>query len=593
MDTSINGLDTAQQLLVKLVDENPDDWAIRKKVVSVLYDSGFYVDASKMLWSAPEIPPVTEELVYAVGIVSKGQPSRAIRLLDVIVAQNLAAPEENLNVAKLLMKKGMSYQAIRFYGAATAIDPSIADNDFEMSLLNADMDDTNWNQLVSTSEFPWDGPEAEGEKEVVEEKKEDDLSSLLDGATMPVPLKATPAKRNTLPEASVKPSPRVEDSIAEGPRTVPLKENADTVSQDLGQNNLRVVPTQSVMQKEDSVYNTGRITKELEAAKAKKEAEEAKVTPEPNVVEKPVSEPYFKTAQDVKKPEAVISDAEPEQETVTAEDVKDAVKAIEKSSPAIEQKPQLPDLSTDDESDAPMINTPNKAGRGMLSSLMSKFRGKSKVVTEERINVDDLDLSGVGSSKPVLKGKALPDPTSANPLIKKSVPKVTAAPEASPEPTNSIETGKITANIASKVERPVVDENAGPDVLDGRTQLVALAPEDGGIFFSELVDKYIALESGPMPEAAVIARDMANIDYLDLINKACRKDLGAFSDLLGLHRVMSEANCNDWVDDMNRLRKGFGDAVLATVVSKYSVTECREILNSVYSFPSSSQSAAS
>ncbi|MEJ6702070.1 MAG: hypothetical protein QNL01_14035 [Akkermansiaceae bacterium] len=37
---------------------------------------------------------------------------------------------------------------------------------------------------------------------------------------------------------------------------------------------------------------------------------------------------------------------------------------------------------------------------------------------------------------------------------------------------------------------------------------------------------------------------------------------------------------------MNLLRKGYGDDVLATVVSKYSVTECREILNSVYTTPS-------
>ena len=45
---------------------------------------------------------------------------------------------------------------------------------------------------------------------------------------------------------------------------------------------------------------------------------------------------------------------------------------------------------------------------------------------------------------------------------------------------------------------------------------------------------------------------------------------------------MIEAGCFDWIDDMNLLRKGFGDAVLATVASKYSVDECREILGDVY-----------
>jgi hypothetical protein len=79
---------------------------------------------------------------------------------------------------------------------------------------------------------------------------------------------------------------------------------------------------------------------------------------------------------------------------------------------------------------------------------------------------------------------------------------------------------------------------------------------------------------------------LANLDYVMLINKACDKDVDAFSKLLGLHRVMHNAGCGEWVADMNLLRKGYGDDVLATVVSKYSVTECREILNSVYTTPS-------
>lgn len=49
---------------------------------------------------------------------------------------------------------------------------------------------------------------------------------------------------------------------------------------------------------------------------------------------------------------------------------------------------------------------------------------------------------------------------------------------------------------------------------------------------------------------------------------------------------MTKADCASWVEDMDLLRKGYGDAVLATVVSKYSVAECREILGAVYQRPS-------
>ena len=50
---------------------------------------------------------------------------------------------------------------------------------------------------------------------------------------------------------------------------------------------------------------------------------------------------------------------------------------------------------------------------------------------------------------------------------------------------------------------------------------------------------------------------------------------------------MTASDCSEWVADMDLLRKGYGDAVLATVVSKYSVSECREILGAVYQRPRS------
>lgn len=555
MSNTQNGLDTAQQLLVKLVEENPDDWAIRKKVVGVLYDSGFYVDSSKMLWSAPEIPPVSEELVFAFGIVSKGQPSRAVRLLDVIVAQNLAEPEETLKIAKLLMAKGMTHQAIRFYGVATAIDPSLTDNEFELSLLSVDLEASHWNKEIKKEGFPWSGPESEDDKgSEKKDEKEEDFADLLSGATMPVPLKATPARK---PEASTE-----------------LRSSADKVK------------SNEVKSNEVKAADEEKVT--IPATVALKENDSSVETKGLRVV------PTQELKPEVKNDPVIVAEPEIEEETVTAEDLQDAVKEIEKVKPVFNR--QAPDLSVDNSSAVPVANTPTKNKKGMLSSLIGRFRGKGK--TEKKsIDVDDLDLSSVESATPNIQGgSSEPDLTKTSPLIKKSIPKPAGTALTKPDDIDSAKLTKTEPKamsaIASKVERPVENDYSAPDALDGRTQLVALAPEDGGVFFSGLIDKYIALENGPLPETATIAERDAGVDYLGLVNEACRKDLDAFSQLLGLHKIMAEANCDEWIDDMNYLRKGFGDAVLATVVSKYSVAECKEILNHVYSSGSSSKHSA-
>ena len=118
MTNTITGLDGAHELLIKLVDQAPDDWAMRKKVAQVLFDARYYRDASQMIWSAPEIPPVGDDVVFSTRVVAKGQPTRAMRLINTVIEKNLGNPEENLEMAKLFLKADMPLQAIRFYGAA-------------------------------------------------------------------------------------------------------------------------------------------------------------------------------------------------------------------------------------------------------------------------------------------------------------------------------------------------------------------------------------------------------------------------------------------------------------------------------------------
>ena len=554
----MNGLDTAQKLLFKLVEENPEDWAIRKRVVGLLEESEMYEDASKMLWSAPDVPQIPVEVAYTIRVVSKGQPTRAVRFVEAIVAQYSSAPAVMVEIAKELVKVGIIHQAIRVYGAAAAVDKSVADQEFELCLIEVDSDKRNWNNFVNTENFPWDAPVVDtGE---VEEEEEEDFSALLSGGTMPVPIKALSAqiynKQQPVAENKV---PTVEAKAVIPESKVEKKVGSETM--------LKVLPDAVVAKPELLPVPPSeaqvRPKPEVVAERAKEEVRPQVISPFKASAEKPqVASPFKASAE---KPQVVSPF------TASAE------KPVIAKSP----KPNLSVVSNK------LAQLPVKSG--VLASLVNRFRGKSKQVEADRVDVDSLDLSGVAPS---------PSPSFAP--VNNKIPLTSAATSEKSPYVRAERRAKISSSehklsgvstaIAQKVERRVTKESNGPDVLDGRTQLVSLAPEDGTIFFEELALKYKNVTSANLPKPSIIARDMANLDYLDLVSKACKKDLLAFSKLLGLHRVMSEANCTDWVADMNALRKGFGDAVLATVVSKYSVNECKEILNSVYAFPSSAAS---
>lgn len=633
---SINGLDSAQDLLIKLVEQNPDDWETRKKVVQVLYDAGFYRDASTMVWSAPEIPPVGEEVIFAARIVSKGQPTRAMRLFGTVVQKNLAHPEENLAMAKLLVKSGMPHQAIRFYGAATALDASLVDEDFELSLVDADNDGGNWSEAVAGEKFAWDGPQSM--TPVVSEAagiQADTYAELLNGATQPVPMKAPVrekvARPAALPEwkvekakttfiskellekeagtesdSSVENENRTEDAVVPADQLAALAETPE-VNPGHDKEQARQSAVAAMMDFADQP-NEEQVEKKVEK-KVEQVAEvisEAKVTEEiPPRETAPVSESskpeavstgaFFKSYDDahgyngfhegegdsyvapsvppLARPAAPVAASAPvgnAADTVEAtadvagEDEADAVSLADYVADALSHCDRG-DEEADAEDNEGKAGTARARVAGVFSSIVNKLRPKS-----------DEQPSGFAAEMDAVDSVTDEKPDQAESLEIPAVPVAVASPPAEPKPV---------APVSAVTAQPASTQQSVPRELDGRTQLVSLAPQDGSAFFNQLQEKYNAVSTGELPRPAVLARDLANVDYVALVGKACRKDLDAFSKLLGLHRVMSGANCGEWVNDMNLLRKGFGDAVLATVVSKYSVTECRDILNSVYAQP--------
>lgn len=161
----------AESHLLDLITQNPDDWETRKKLAQLLYNEGKTTQAAEVVWEAPEIPSIDLELGFAIKILGKGAPSKAIRLLTGIQELNEGKAIQNLGLANALMHFGMVMQAARFYGAALAVDPSLASPDLEHFLLWVDDKEKLWGDFEkdkpNLGELPWmkrDAKEAEALK---------------------------------------------------------------------------------------------------------------------------------------------------------------------------------------------------------------------------------------------------------------------------------------------------------------------------------------------------------------------------------------------------------------------------------------------
>ena len=657
LTNSLNGFDGAQELLIKLVEQSPEDWETRKRVVQVLFDSGLYREASKLVWNAPEVPSVSEEIVFTAKIVAMGQPERAVRLFSTMVETNQGNPEENLKVAKALMKQGLVLQALRFYGVATAMDTSLIDEDFELVLVNADCGDDNWRDLADGEDFPWDGPQDMGIADMMDDEGNGEASAaeiLLSSVTQRVPLKApvkdTAATTEIAPtheQTSVKPtaqaktpkpilSPAAEALVKQQSVavTTPQEANEDgsfsslvnffkhkelEQGQDLDVAKKDPVKSQPLATIATSVDTRAHTTvdtraelppapssplvqgfqprpsdalKQLVPAPASTQAVESAPEPVPEAPSVDAPQPPVFSSQEIVAPvvepqlDGTASEPVPRLTEAVVENVTPITQPLvsaEAPEPVVaqpEQEPEQPIAQEEDLSDVVAnalaereVSSPVSESGGLFSKIKNVFsRSKSDLGNETKHE---------SVAEPVVSAAPVAD------APKSAVEETTQVEASAPVENNPAQVVAPAASPLSTtvLRKPEQQQNEPPKELDGRTQLVALAPQDGSVFFDQLAAKYNNLTGDQLPPAAMVARDMANVDYVQLIREACSKDLNAFSKLLGLHRVMTESNCPAWVEDMDLLRKGYGDAVLATVVSKYSVSECREILGAVYQRP--------
>ena len=149
----------ALDLLRSALGANADNWDQRKQLAHMLYDQGKTREAAELIWEAPEIPSVDLELGFAIKLLAKGAPRKAIRLLSSVQENNKDKPAQNLGLANALMHYGMVMEAARFYGAAVAQSSDLASADLEHFLLWTDDREKIWgdfdDEKPELGELPW------------------------------------------------------------------------------------------------------------------------------------------------------------------------------------------------------------------------------------------------------------------------------------------------------------------------------------------------------------------------------------------------------------------------------------------------------
>lgn len=117
---------------------NPDEWETRIRLADGLYEKEAYAEAAEVIWSAKYIPSNDLDIALAIHILGKAQPRKAIRLLSAVLEYNRGNPSHNMAMANAMLYFGMILQAIRFYGAALEVDPTLVNPDIEYFILWSD-----------------------------------------------------------------------------------------------------------------------------------------------------------------------------------------------------------------------------------------------------------------------------------------------------------------------------------------------------------------------------------------------------------------------------------------------------------------------
>ena len=120
-----------ENFLKEKLKSDPTTWETRRQLAHGLFDKQEYEEAAEIVWATEQIPSTDTDLAFAIRILSKAQPRRAIRLLTAVLELNQGKAVQNMAMANALLHHGMVLQAARFYGAALEADPTLVNPDLE------------------------------------------------------------------------------------------------------------------------------------------------------------------------------------------------------------------------------------------------------------------------------------------------------------------------------------------------------------------------------------------------------------------------------------------------------------------------------
>ena len=129
--------DPALKLLEKALAVSPEDWEIRSHLITQYLAGGKAARAAELLHAAPVIPAGEENVLLKASVELETAPNDAQATLQEILARNKGCARAWLLLARLFQKRGLREEARKKYGAATVIDESLADPDFEAWLGDA------------------------------------------------------------------------------------------------------------------------------------------------------------------------------------------------------------------------------------------------------------------------------------------------------------------------------------------------------------------------------------------------------------------------------------------------------------------------
>jgi len=138
---------------------DPTTWETRRELAHGLYNKHAYAEAAEIIWTSDQIPSTDLDLAFAIRILAKAQPRRAIRLLTAVLELNQGKAVQNMAMANALLHHGMVLQAARFYGAALEADSTLVNPDLEHFVLWSDDECIMWDLFEKNrpkiGQLPW------------------------------------------------------------------------------------------------------------------------------------------------------------------------------------------------------------------------------------------------------------------------------------------------------------------------------------------------------------------------------------------------------------------------------------------------------